>query len=66
LAEAKVGGAQKLLPVTFLEIVATVVLYGLSAVPVSRILGLRETSEELRGEGELRDEPGAAPPVGDL
>ena len=33
-----VGGAAKILPVTFLVIVATVVLYGLTAVPVARRL----------------------------
>ncbi len=35
-----VGGAQKILPATFLVIVATVLLYGLSAVPVARRLGV--------------------------
>ncbi|MFE2297171.1 cation:proton antiporter [Streptomyces sp. NPDC059445] len=34
-----VGGAQKILPATFLVIVATVTLYGLSAHPVARRLG---------------------------
>lgn len=33
-----IGGAAKILPVTFLVIVATVTLYGLSAVPVARRL----------------------------
>src|SRR6516162_10203725 len=40
LAAAHVGGASKILPVTFLVIVATVALYGLTAVPVSRWLGV--------------------------
>jgi hypothetical protein len=35
-----VSGAAKILPVTFLVIVATVALYGLSAVPVARRLGV--------------------------
>ena len=35
-----VGGAAKILPVTFLVIVLTVSLYGLSAVPVARRLGV--------------------------
>jgi hypothetical protein len=34
------GGAAKILPVTFLVIVATVALYGLTAVPVARRLGV--------------------------
>ncbi len=34
-----IGGAEKILPVTFLVIVATVTLYGLSAEPVARALG---------------------------
>jgi hypothetical protein len=37
---AHVGGAQKILPVTFLVIVATVCVYGLSALPVARRLGV--------------------------
>src|SRR6516225_161113 len=40
LAAAHVGGAPKILPVTFLVIVATVALYGLTAVPVARRLGV--------------------------
>jgi len=38
LAAAHVGGASKILPVTFLVIVATVALYGLTATPVARWL----------------------------
>jgi len=38
LAAQHVGGAAKILPVTFLVIVATVALYGLTAVPVARRL----------------------------
>jgi hypothetical protein len=40
LAAARVGGASKILPVTFLVIVATVALYGLTAVPVAQRLGV--------------------------
>jgi hypothetical protein len=35
-----IGGASKILPVTFLVIVATVTLYGLTASPVARLLGV--------------------------
>jgi NhaP-type Na+/H+ or K+/H+ antiporter len=38
LAAHHVGGASKILPVTFLVIVATVAIYGLTAVPVARRL----------------------------
>ena len=38
LAAHHVGGAAKILPVTFLVIVATVTIYGLTAVPVARRL----------------------------
>ena len=40
LAAHHVSGAAKILPVTFLVIVATVALYGLTAVPVARRLGV--------------------------
>jgi NhaP-type Na+/H+ or K+/H+ antiporter len=40
LIAAGVGGADKILPVTFLVIVATVTLYGLTAAPVARGLGV--------------------------
>ncbi|MFJ1709086.1 cation:proton antiporter [Kitasatospora sp. NPDC088346] len=36
-----VGGASKILPATFLVIVATVTLYGFTAVPASRLFGVR-------------------------
>ncbi len=39
-----VGGASKILPVTFLVIVATVALYGLTAVPVARRLGITRSA----------------------
>ena len=35
-----IDGADKILPATFLVIVATVTLYGLTAVPVARRLGV--------------------------
>jgi NhaP-type Na+/H+ or K+/H+ antiporter len=40
LAAHHVDGAAKILPVTFLVIVATVAVYGLTAVPVARRLGV--------------------------
>lgn len=40
LVAGHVGGAQKILPATFLVIVTTVTLYGLSAHPVARRLGV--------------------------
>jgi hypothetical protein len=42
LVAAHVGGASKILPVTFLVIVLTVAIYGLSAVPVAKKLGVRQ------------------------
>jgi hypothetical protein len=38
LAQAGVAGAEKVLPIVFVVIFATVVLYGLSAAPVARLL----------------------------
>jgi hypothetical protein len=40
LTAQHVGGAQKILPVTFLVIVMTVTIYGLTALPVARRLGV--------------------------
>jgi NhaP-type Na+/H+ or K+/H+ antiporter len=45
LVAAHVGGASKILPVTFLVIVMTVSIYGLSAVPVAKKLGVRQVVE---------------------
>lgn len=45
LIAAKVTGAEQLLPVAFVIITVTVFVYGLTAVPVAKVLGLRETSE---------------------
>ena len=53
LAAHHVGGAAKILPATFVVIVATVALYGLTAVPVARRLGVtrpaRARPRRLRG-----------------
>ncbi|MFC9330414.1 cation:proton antiporter [Kitasatospora sp. NPDC057015] len=40
LAAAGIGGAARILPATFLVIVATVTLYGLTAAPMARRLGV--------------------------
>ncbi|MGX1541975.1 cation:proton antiporter [Streptomyces adustus] len=40
LVDRGIGGAARILPATFVVIVATVTLYGLSAVPVARRLGV--------------------------
>jgi NhaP-type Na+/H+ or K+/H+ antiporter len=45
LVAAHVGGASKILPATFLVIVMTVALYGLTAVPVARKLGVRQVTK---------------------
>jgi hypothetical protein len=44
LVAAGIGGAAKILPATFVVIVATVVLYALTAVPVARRLGVVRAS----------------------
>jgi NhaP-type Na+/H+ or K+/H+ antiporter len=44
LGEAGVGDAPKLLPIAFVAIFATVVVYGLTATPVARLLGVAGTS----------------------
>jgi NhaP-type Na+/H+ or K+/H+ antiporter len=44
LAANNIGGASKILAVTFLVIVATVAIYGLTAVPVARRLGVTRPS----------------------
>lgn len=40
LASAGVGGAEKILPIAFIAIFGTVVIYGLTAAPLARRLGL--------------------------
>src|SRR5262249_45502813 len=44
LAHAHVGGASKILPVAFLVIAATVPLYGLTAAPMARRLGVTRST----------------------
>jgi NhaP-type Na+/H+ or K+/H+ antiporter len=44
------GGAEKLLPVTFLVIVGTVAIYGLGATPLARALKLQEPKPERPAE----------------
>jgi len=45
LVAAKVPGAEKLLPAAFVIIAVTVFIYGLTAVPAARLLGVRETAD---------------------
>lgn len=47
LAGAGVNGAEEILPIAFVVIFATVVLYGLTAVPVARLLGVAGTGAPL-------------------
>jgi NhaP-type Na+/H+ or K+/H+ antiporter len=47
LAEAGVEGADDILPISFIVIFATVVLYGLTAAPVARLLGLTGAGENV-------------------
>jgi NhaP-type Na+/H+ or K+/H+ antiporter len=54
LAAAHVAGASKILPVTFLVIMLTVLLYGLSAAPAVKALHLKEESSD----GDLTPESG--------
>lgn len=48
LVAMKLPGAEKLLPATFIIITVTVAVYGLTAVPVVRRLGLREEEAATR------------------
>ena len=43
LTQAGVGGGQDLIPITFIVIVATALIYGLSGGPVARALGVAST-----------------------
>ena len=43
LNQAGVGGAEKLIPITFVVIVATALIYGLTGLPVARALGVSST-----------------------
>ncbi len=47
LAKTNVSGADQILPIAFVVIFATVVLYGLTAVPVARLLGVAGTGAPL-------------------
>ena len=47
LAAAGIAGADKLVPATFLVIVGTVTLYGLTAAPVAHLLGLNDAEESV-------------------
>ena len=53
LATAGISGADKLLPATFLVIVGTVTVYGLTAAPVAGLLGLTEATEETEAGREV-------------
>jgi len=44
LEQAHVAGAQHILPIVFVAIFATVVIYGLTAAPVARLLGVAEAT----------------------
>jgi NhaP-type Na+/H+ or K+/H+ antiporter len=44
LQRARVPGAEHILPIVFVAIFATVVLYGLTAAPVARLLGVAEVT----------------------
>lgn len=44
LVQEGVGGADRILPIVFVVIFGTVVLYGLTAVPVARLLGVAEAA----------------------
>jgi NhaP-type Na+/H+ or K+/H+ antiporter len=46
LVALHIGGANKLLPATFLVIVGTVAIYGLTAAPLASKLGLRQPEPE--------------------
>jgi NhaP-type Na+/H+ or K+/H+ antiporter len=47
LAEAGVDGADDILPIAFIAIFGTVVLYGLTAAPFARVLGLAGAGERV-------------------
>lgn len=62
LTAAGFAGADKLLPVTFLVIVGTVTIYGLSATPVARLLRLTAPAQAQPAGPAGLDEPEAPPP----
>jgi NhaP-type Na+/H+ or K+/H+ antiporter len=49
LVAAKVPGAEELLPAAFIIIAVTVFVYGLTAVPVAAVLGLRDSAADDEG-----------------
>jgi NhaP-type Na+/H+ or K+/H+ antiporter len=49
LVAAKVPGADELLPAAFIIIAVTVFVYGLTAVPVAAVLGLRDSAADDEG-----------------
>ncbi len=65
LVAAGIGGADTLLPVTFLVIVGTVSIYGLSATPLARLLGLAESATDVGLGSNQPDEPDSVPPESD-
>ncbi len=63
LEEAGLAGAELLTPVTFAVVVATVLIYGLSAGPLARWLGLADRSRQgvlIVGAGPVEREIGGA------
>jgi NhaP-type Na+/H+ or K+/H+ antiporter len=65
LAAAGIAGANKLLPATFVVIVGTFAVYGLSGPLMARLLGLSETAAEELAEPMLPDEPTMDAPQSD-
>ena len=61
LVAVGIGGAQKLLPATFVVIVGTVTGYGLTAVPVARRLGLTDDRPAPSAAGPADDPGGGGP-----
>ena len=59
LIKLGIGGADKLLPATFLVIVGTVAIYGLTAAPLASKLGLRQPEPE---QPEPEKSPAEQPP----
>ena len=57
LVALHIGGADKLLPATFLVIVGTVAIYGLAAAPLARALGLRQPEPEPEPEKIPAEQP---------
>ena len=57
LVALHIGGANRLLPATFLVIVGTVAIYGLAAAPLARALGLREPEPEPEPEKIPAEQP---------